>query len=109
MGERLGISIDGPLASAQGVLGPWNGAGVGAASVPLAFCVFCIHAGENRSVIFPGRKVEESGAWAVRRRIPVCSALNARIRRGTGRLRCEDRPAIGVEAACPVNLNERAA
>src|SRR4029077_1655263 len=40
------------------------------------------------------------------RRIPVRTALDARIRRHTRRLRRGDRPATGIEAARPIDLYE---
>src|ERR1700737_3198599 len=106
MGKRFRVCVNGSLASAQGILSAWNGAGVGAAGISLAFFKFRIYAGENRSVILPGGKIEKPSARAIGRRIPICSALNARKCRLARRLRCEEWPPVGVEAACPIHLNE---
>src|SRR6202035_1706254 len=105
-GQRFGVGINGPLADTSGVIRTGNGSGVGAAGKASAFLVFRLHAGKNRAVIFPGGDVEEPSARAVGWRVPVRSALDAGIRRHTRRLRCGDWPAIGIEAARPIDLHE---
>src|ERR1700738_3398970 len=106
MGKRFRVCVNGSLASAQGILSAWNGAGVGAAGITLAFFKFRIHAGENRSVILPGGEIEKPSARAIGRRIPICSALNSRKCWRARRLRCQDWPAVSVEAAGSLHLNE---
>src|SRR6185436_14420335 len=64
---------------------------------------------EDRRVVFPRGHVEEPGARAERRRVPVGPALIAWPGGLSGRLWRRDRAPLGVESAGPVHLYERRA
>src|SRR5262245_65334603 len=61
---------------------------------------------EVSAVVFPYGQIEESGARAVRRRVPIGPTLNAWICRRSQGLRCLDRPAGGGQPAGPVDFDE---
>src|SRR5262245_853410 len=81
-----------------------------AAGKSLALTVRGLLLYEDRRVVVPARHVEEPGARAVRRRIPVRPALDSRkdrcpLFRGHA-ARNADRTAVVVDAAGPVHLHE---
>src|SRR5438445_2864177 len=104
MTERLGVGVDRALAGPCGIIGTGNGAGVCAAGVAQAFFVIDIYPREDRRIALPTRDVEQAGARAVGRRMPVAPALDAGEGRRARRLGRRYRPAFRIQAAGPVHL-----
>src|SRR4029078_4500148 len=89
------------------------GRGPGGAVIPapvvLPLLVLSRLARKDAGDVFPGRNVEESRAWTVRRRVPAGAALLPRPRCCAWWLGCLNRAALRIESARPVHLDERLA
>ncbi len=76
------------------------------ARVMLSRLVLDVLADKDRSIVIPGRHVEESGSRAVGRRIPVGAALYAGIDRSPRGRRCDQRSSVIIQPAGPGHLDE---